>query len=325
VELFKKWEDYWPVLQCDELQRALRRVYKNWGTIRARTSKIILTNQTIIHGDMHHRNLGFRRPRAAPDVSKRHWGHSYASGELLDERNEQALPHAEPAGETNAELLEVCAIDFQGCGTGHVAYELLYFICCSLPVDIYVDTASGVKNKRMSGGSAHSGGAGSGSKKAERARKEYQFTLGELRELDNAIMREYHTSLSPMVQAAYPLTALVEDVHCLVQHWAGCLLMDMSVSSIDERSRLKAAPGLKHLLEWGEKTATRVMWMCAAIMSSTGGRASTGSTVDSLISTGSLDSAQPALATSLPPPPRLRTLSVSPTVTRGTDTGPKSR
>ena len=320
TELFRKWGQYWPILQCEDLQRSLRKVYTNWSSIRARATKIVLTNQTILHGDFHHRNIGLRRlpnsPLASASRGNKHWGHSYAS--RSERFEEEARSRAE------ADTLEVAAIDYQGCGTGHVAHELLYFICCSLPVEIYWEAqhqqqqqqnnkqppslVPPAENKRGSTGSSNSSGKKGGKKAAQdpqqraaaSAKKEYQFTLPELRELDNAIYREYYANLSPSVQANYALPALVEDIHVLVQHWAGCLLMDMAQSSVDERIKLKASSAsMKSLLDWAEKTATRVMWMAASIL--TPGRSnSSGGTVDSMLSSAGASSSFDASTASRP-------------------------
>jgi hypothetical protein len=306
TELIGKWGDYWPILKHTEVQKALRKVYTNWSSIRADAVRIVLTNQTVLHGDFHHKNIGFRRSTSTP-LARRHWSKEYSSSEDPETYEAKRVGRSSPRAEEGAEpvMVDVCAFDFQGCGTGHVAHEILYFLCCSLPVDVFLETTSG-KEGQVQGSSqgavrsASSQRPQNGSqqpttgakpvqvKQAERAKREHQFTLAELRELDNAILREYHGYLAEGVQARYPLAALVEDVHILVQHWAGCLLMDMAMSSVDERFKLKNVPGLRNLLEWAEKTATRVLWSVTSILNSGGGVrrsvGSTGSTVDSMLS-----------------------------------------
>lgn len=187
--VFRKWIDYpatW-FLKHSCVQKTVSFLQAKWDVIRTEALDIVTRRETVVHGDVHYKNVGLRskfgpshhparqsQHRAAATAGPGAGGGSGAEGVGMIHRflssdailfasasNQGSLTDpsaptaadgcdtehiattvASPVAIRSAEVCETqaCFLDFQSCGPGSMAAEVLYFLCTSIPVDVDLDS-----------------------------------------------------------------------------------------------------------------------------------------------------------------------------------------
>lgn len=298
----------------------------------------MLGSQTIVHGDLHYRNIGLRESdvHATPikyrrrreynsaedaDESKGSRGGNYgtlecslSSSQAHDDVSANNAP--QEATHVAAEPMEgqkivPCFVDFQSCGPGSAAAEVLYFLCTSLPippsgarlddagglnadqpataateVDCVASASAGAsttetrtRSASATAATSHPSNGRSRSFSTQKgplprvtepaATPRLWYSDGDLaamRSMDEFLLRTYYTALGANVQRQYSWEAFAGEVMTLAQHWAGCVLMDMSSSNPTIRANFaKRSKEFGKLICWSERTALRAILLCASL------------------------------------------------------------
>ena len=293
----KRWEVYPPTqyLQNALLQDALRFIKAKWGTIRTEGVSTISRHDTLLHGDAHYKNVAFRRWRRCTAGFSVGAATRFASSASVDQLDLAASGGRSPSsqtGGTSTSGFQACFLDFQSCGAGSVAAELLYFVCTSVPVkvdwrrDVLLTSEDTAEQQPSVSPTLHPREKGdtpyisplidvqSLNLKAPPSTDSSTIfsvsgchTLPQIFECDQSLIRAYYDGLSPTVQCQYSMERLTYEFYLLARHWAGCLVADLNSTTIEERIRLKRVPQFHNVLVWAERTSERVMATVASVYS----------------------------------------------------------
>eukprot|EP00388_Colpodella_angusta_P049292 GDKK01079197.1.p1 GENE.GDKK01079197.1~~GDKK01079197.1.p1 ORF type:complete len:926 (-),score=39.88 GDKK01079197.1:90-2867(-) len=129
-EHLQKWFTYEPsqIFLLPQIQNSIMFTQVRWEEIREEALLIVNSRETVVHGDAHYKNCGFKN--LPPGVKVFGGGGKNSAKEPLAPAN-PFLQYNE-----DDQLVQACFLDFQSCGGGSVAAELLYFICTSCPVEV---------------------------------------------------------------------------------------------------------------------------------------------------------------------------------------------
>lgn len=159
--VFKKWAQYPEAryVRVHSVQKMIAFLQFKWDIVRSEALGIVTRRETVVHGDVHYKNIGFRRKvdkvaqrensegggggGGAPTgvgLLQRYFSTDHIVGTASSAHNDQKgkTSPLTPVAKQTAERIDVqpCFLDFQSCGPGSLAAEVLYFLCTSIPVDV---------------------------------------------------------------------------------------------------------------------------------------------------------------------------------------------